>query len=205
MPTQKRRVKSTSSGFGPSSAIAADSSSSPMPQIGQDPGGSAAPAGASGRYRPHRNGPPERCRIGRRVALIGSQLPRLGDGHGRALHLWCALGHQMHPALRTVPGPSCAPLGASGRCRDRRNVRLDAPIGGRDRSCHEPFILLRGKPVAFLRGRVDWIEVPCHSRGKRCRDFDCVGRMRDAVGRDDARGSSGKDIFIGIARERPRG
>ena len=37
-PTRNRRVKSTSSGLGPASAIAPDSSSRPMPQIGQDPG-----------------------------------------------------------------------------------------------------------------------------------------------------------------------
>ena len=38
VPTQNRRVKSTSSGFGPSSSRLIVSGSSPMPQIGHDPG-----------------------------------------------------------------------------------------------------------------------------------------------------------------------
>lgn len=37
-PIRNLRVKSTSSGFGPSSGIAADASSRAMPQIGQEPG-----------------------------------------------------------------------------------------------------------------------------------------------------------------------
>ena len=36
--TQKRRVKSTSSGFGPSSPVGTPIGSSAMPQIGQEPG-----------------------------------------------------------------------------------------------------------------------------------------------------------------------
>ena len=37
-PTQKRRLKSISSGLGPSSPVGTPMGSSAMPQIGQDPG-----------------------------------------------------------------------------------------------------------------------------------------------------------------------
>jgi hypothetical protein len=46
--TQRRRVKSTSSGFGPSSAAGTPIGSSAMPQIGQVPGPSCTISGSIG-------------------------------------------------------------------------------------------------------------------------------------------------------------
>ena len=46
--TQKRRVKSTSSGFGPSSPVGTPIGSSAMPQIGQEPGLSRTISGCIG-------------------------------------------------------------------------------------------------------------------------------------------------------------
>ena len=47
-PTQNRRVKSTSSGFGPSSAAGIPIGSSAIPQIGQSPGPSRTISGCIG-------------------------------------------------------------------------------------------------------------------------------------------------------------
>ena len=46
--TQSRRVKSTSSGFGPSSPVGTPIGSSAMPQIGQSPGPSRTISGCIG-------------------------------------------------------------------------------------------------------------------------------------------------------------
>ena len=76
--TQKRRVMSISSGFGPSSSVTVRGSSA-MPQIGQEPGRPARSPGASDRSTLHPRGGRRTCVVFRGIALgIGLEFSQLG-------------------------------------------------------------------------------------------------------------------------------